>query len=76
VDVGGPGLLAGLGSANPRSEEPFGGSACTTFDGRALAVVRPTGPGEIAVRVEAEGCEPVTVSVRAVAVSADTAART
>jgi hypothetical protein len=67
VTVSGAGVLAGLGSANPRTEEPFGGAECTTFDGRALAIVRPTGPGDIAVRVEAEGCEPVTVAVRAVA---------
>ena len=67
VAVAGPGVLAGLGSADPRTEEPFGASACTTFDGRALAIVRPTGAGEIEVRVEAEECEPVTVTVRALA---------
>jgi hypothetical protein len=75
VRVDGPGMLAGLGSANPRTEEPFGAAECTTFDGRALAVVRPTGPGEIEVRVEAEGCEPVTVTVRAAEVSSDVAGR-
>jgi beta-galactosidase len=76
VRVDGPGMLAGLGSANPRTEEPFGAAECTTFDGRALAVVRPTGPGEIEVRVEAEGCEPVTVTVRAAEISSDVAGRT
>jgi hypothetical protein len=65
VTVTGAGGLAGLGSANPRTEEPFGGSECTTFDGRALAVVRPTGAGEISVAVRAEDCEPVTVTVTA-----------
>ena len=67
VAVAGAGVLAGLGSADPRTEEPFGASACTTFDGRALAIVRPTEAGEIEVRVEAEECEPVTVTVRALA---------
>ena len=65
VDVGGAGVLSGLGSARPWTEEPFGGSQCTTFDGRALAIVRPTGPGDIEIRVGAEGCETVTVAVRA-----------
>ena len=36
--VDGPGVLQGLGSANPVTEESFTGTACTTFDGRALAV--------------------------------------
>ena len=45
VELDGPGVLQGLGSANPCTEEGFTDVACTTFDGRALAVVRPTGPG-------------------------------
>jgi beta-galactosidase len=65
VEVGGAGVLSGLGSARPWTEEPFGGTQCTTFDGRALAIVRPTGPGEIEIRVGAEGCETVAVAVRA-----------
>ena len=63
VDVSGPAVLAGLGSARPHTTEPFGGSRCTTFDGRALAIVRPTGPGDITVRVTADGCEPVTSTI-------------
>jgi beta-galactosidase len=65
VTVTGPGVLAGLGSGRPRTEEPFNGSQCTSFDGRAMAIVRPTGPGAIEVRVESDGCEPVTVGIRA-----------
>ena len=42
VEVDGPGTLQGLGSANPRTEELFGASTHDTFQGRALAVVRPT----------------------------------
>ena len=45
VEVEGPGVLQGLASARPATEEPYTGSTCTTFDGRALAVIRPTGPG-------------------------------
>ena len=57
VEVDGPGVLQGLASARPDPEEPYTGSACTTFDGRALAVVRPTGPGTITVRVTADGVD-------------------
>ncbi|WP_261305069.1 hypothetical protein [Paenibacillus andongensis] len=65
VKVEGPGLLQGLGSAKPDSEEPFFDDEHTTFDGKALAVVRPTGAGMIAVTVTADGCTNQTVSIRA-----------
>jgi beta-galactosidase len=29
-----------------------------TFDGRALAVVRPSGAGQISITITAPGCEP------------------
>jgi beta-galactosidase len=51
VTVEGPGTLQGLGSGDPRNTEPFTDTTHPTFDGRALAVVRPTGPGEIHVVV-------------------------
>ena len=65
VVVDGPGVLQALGSANPCTEEGFTGASCTTFDGRALAVVRPTGVGRITVRVAAEGCEAQQVVIDA-----------
>jgi beta-galactosidase len=65
VAIEGPGVLQGLGSANPVSEEDFLTTSCRTFDGRALAVVRPTGPGEIVVTVTAEDCDPTSVRVSA-----------
>ena len=65
VTVAGPGALQGLASANPTSEEPFTASACTTFEGRALAVVRPTGDGTITVTVQSEGCAPEQISINA-----------
>jgi hypothetical protein len=34
-----------------------------TFDGRALAIVRPTAEGAIEVTVSAEGCEDVTITI-------------
>ena len=45
VTVEGPGVLAGFGSAAPATEESYLDDVHTTFDGRALAVVRPTGTG-------------------------------
>ena len=65
VTIDGPGMLQGLGSANPVTEERFTDTTCTTFDGRALAVIRPTGAGTITVTVEADGCEPRSVAIEA-----------
>lgn len=57
VEVAGPAVLQGLGSARPDPDalRPFGGDRCRTFDGRALAVVRPTGPGDVTVTVRPAG---------------------
>jgi beta-galactosidase len=63
LTVKGPGTLQGLGNGNPVTEEPFTGVEHTTFNGRALAVIRPTGPGEILVTLEADGCKAVTVKL-------------
>ena len=65
VELDGPGELQGLGNANPSTEEGFTDTACTTFDGRALAVVRPTAAGTITLMATVDGCEPVRVSIEA-----------
>ncbi len=65
VQVDGPGALQALGSANPATEEGFTGTSCTTFDGRALAVVRPTGEGRITLTATAAGCEAQRVVIDA-----------
>jgi beta-galactosidase len=65
VTVEGPGVLAGFGSAAPATEESYLDDVHTTFDGRALAVVRPSGAGTITVTASAHGCDPVTVTVEA-----------
>jgi beta-galactosidase len=65
VEVEGPGVLQALGSANPATEEGFARTHCTTFEGRALAIVRPTGEGRITVRATADGCEPQLVEIDA-----------
>jgi hypothetical protein len=63
VAVAGPGVLAGLGTGRARTEESFGASEVTTYDGRALAIVRPTGAGELTVTVSADGLETVGLAV-------------
>jgi beta-galactosidase len=40
VEVQGPAVLQGLGSARPVTEESFLETSCTTYQGRALAVLR------------------------------------
>lgn len=65
VNVQGAGELFGLGSGNPKTEENYFDPACTTFDGQALAVIRPTTNGVINVTVEAEDCTPQTITIEA-----------
>lgn len=55
VTVDGPGVLLGLGSARPDTTESYLASTFSTFEGRVLAVVRPTGPGAITVTATADG---------------------
>ncbi|OHV44749.1 glycoside hydrolase [Parafrankia soli] len=65
VEVAGPAVLQGFGSADPKPTENFFDTVRTTFDGRALAVIRPTAPGAITVTLTADGCEPSTVRIEA-----------
>lgn len=66
VSVTGPGQLAGLGTGRARTEETFDATSCTTWDGRALAIIRATGLGEITITVDAGelGSAAVTAVVR------------
>lgn len=65
VTVDGPATLQALGSGNPVTTESFSAAAHSTFDGRALAIVRPTGAGEITVTAVAEGCAPGVATLTA-----------
>ncbi len=51
VEVSGDGVLSGLASADPMSEEDFFSAGRKTFYGRALAIVRRTGEGKMTVRI-------------------------
>ncbi len=55
VSVAGPGELAGMCSGDPRTRRRFDADSWETWDGRALAVVRPTGAGTIELVGTAEG---------------------
>ena len=66
VEVTGAGVLAGMCTANPRTTERFDASTWWTFQGRALAVVRPTGVGTITVTCTAEWFPPVTIELEVV----------
>ena len=59
LEVTGDGELIGFGSADPAPEQGFTGAEHRTYDGRAFAVLRPTGSGKIRVAARAPECEPV-----------------
>ena len=63
VELSGPAVLQGFGSANPAPEQPFAAAEQHTYDGRALAVVRPTGPGAIRVTFKTTDCDDVSLSL-------------
>ncbi|WP_062520452.1 glycoside hydrolase family 2 TIM barrel-domain containing protein [Demequina silvatica] len=67
VSIDGAAALAGMCSANPRTEERFAAPTWRTFDGRALAVVRPAGTGPATVTVTSEGLAPVTIALEVTA---------
>lgn len=55
IDVEGPGALQGFGTANPIDEHThFTDRTHRSFDGRALAVIRPTGIGTIRVTITSQ----------------------
>jgi beta-galactosidase len=60
ISLEGPAVLQAFGSANPSTTELFTNATHTTYRGRAMAMVRPTGAGTIKVTASADGCQPVT----------------
>ncbi|WP_223690695.1 glycoside hydrolase family 2 TIM barrel-domain containing protein [Leifsonia poae] len=70
--VEGAGVLQGFGSARPDPEAGYHEQTQRTFDGRLLAIVRPTGVGDISLTLTSEGLEPVRLTLRAVAAAPTT----
>jgi beta-galactosidase len=69
VFVEGSGVLQGLGSGDPATTENYTDNEHSTFEGRALAVIRPVQAGEIKVTVKAEGMPETLVIVTALPAS-------
>ncbi len=65
IDLAGPAVLAGFCSGDPQTVERFDASTRTTFNGRALAVIRATGDGEITLTASAPGMRAQTVTINA-----------
>lgn len=65
VSLDGPGVLQGLGSADPTTLESFTANSCRTYLGRALAVIRPTGTGAITVTVSTDASAPAVLELTA-----------
>ncbi|MFL6274799.1 MAG: glycoside hydrolase family 2, partial [Blastocatellia bacterium] len=64
--VAGVAELAGVGSANPKDAASFRQPRRRTFQGRCLAVLRPTGNrGLITLRAEADGLAGATMRLQA-----------
>jgi beta-galactosidase len=63
--VSGAGELAAVGSGNPNLPESFRSPLRTTFHGRCLAILRPSGnAGVIRLRAEADTLKPAAISIR------------
>ncbi|WP_433510257.1 glycoside hydrolase family 2 TIM barrel-domain containing protein [Nonomuraea sp. CA-143628] len=64
LTVDGPATLQALATARPSTEESFLGSSCTTYEGQALAVIRPTGSeGTVTVTAHADGLKPTMMTI-------------
>lgn len=63
LSIDGPGELIGFGTDDPLTEENFYDMTRTLYDGRALAVLRPTGIGTITVAVTADDFMPAKAVV-------------
>ena len=67
ISAEGPGTILGYGSADPDSEENYFDTTAKAFEGRLRAAVRGTGQaGTITITLQTEGCEMVTVELKAV----------
>jgi beta-galactosidase len=64
LSVSGKGELIGSGNACPYDIESFGRSTIRTFQGRAMAILRPTGKaGNITLKATAEGMDEIVLKI-------------
>jgi beta-galactosidase len=65
TDVSGPARLVGFGNANPRGVASFQQPVAKTWQGRALAILRPTGQsGVVKISVGADGLREAQTELR------------
>ncbi|SDX50113.1 beta-galactosidase [Arthrobacter sp. cf158] len=64
ITVEGPAVLQALGSARPDTKESYTSNSHMAFDGRALAIIRPTGTGTIVVTAKANGFQDAIIVVQ------------
>jgi len=60
ITVDGPAVLHAAGSGHPAPEVPYTAATQSTFDGRALAVVRRIGDGAVTVSVSSGALQATT----------------
>ena len=63
--IAGPGKIVGLDSGNVMSTERFQASERKAYQGRALAILRATGPGKIILTATVASLPPATLEVTA-----------
>jgi len=59
------GELMGIYSGDPANEDRYGSKECHAFEGRALAVIRASRPGDIRFTVYGEGLAGASVTIKA-----------
>ena len=64
VQLEGPVILAGCGTANPRTEERYSDPTHPFFEGRMLAILKAgEQPGKAVVKVTCPGMEPASLEL-------------
>ena len=67
-DLAGPAAIAGLGNADLKSQDPYQGSSCHVFHGRALLVIRAGAKaGPVHLKAHAAGLKEAAVTVQTAA---------
>ena len=61
--VEGAGKLIAVGSANPKSEEPYVGNIRSAYDGKLMAVVKSAGIGRIKLTAISDGLEKAEICI-------------
>lgn len=67
IEIDGPAVLAGFGSADPKSEENYFDYSVRTYEGRLLAAIRGNGnQGDVIVKLSSDGITGQSIKLKAV----------